>query len=303
MMDSGDLRVFEAVTRLGSMSRAAVSLNTVQSNVTARIKAMEAKIGVPLFERHGRGVSMTEAGKRLLPYAQRIIDLLSEAERVAKDDGSPSGNVTLGSLDTAAALRLAPVLSRYVAAFPDVELTLRTGTTRDLLQLVRDGEVEGAFVCGPVDLPDLEAEEVFTEELVVLGANGIKSLSEALHDPGIRIVVLKAGCSYRQRLEEIMVRRGVASPRVLEFGTLEAVFGCVAAGLGITMLPVGLLDRIWKSDRVSVHRLPRSEAWVSTVFVRRRDRRVSSAVKAFLDEARTEFRNDVGALAAIAPLG
>ena len=68
-MDTADLKVFEAVARNGGMNRAAAELHTVQSNVTARIRALEAKLGCPLFERHSRGVALTQAGERLLPYA------------------------------------------------------------------------------------------------------------------------------------------------------------------------------------------------------------------------------------------
>ena len=68
-MDIADLRVFEAVARVGGMNRAAMELNTVQSNITARIKALEADVGRPLFERRPRGVALTAAGRRLLPYA------------------------------------------------------------------------------------------------------------------------------------------------------------------------------------------------------------------------------------------
>jgi LysR family transcriptional regulator, cell division regulator len=67
-MDAGDLRVFEAVARLGGMSRAAIELNTVQSNVTARVLLLEEELGTPLFHRHSRGVALTDAGRRLLPY-------------------------------------------------------------------------------------------------------------------------------------------------------------------------------------------------------------------------------------------
>ncbi|NJM35197.1 MAG: LysR family transcriptional regulator, partial [Rhodomicrobium sp.] len=86
-MDASDLRIFEAVARLGGMNRAAAELNTVQSNVTARIRALEDELGLPLFRRSSRGVSLTAAGERLLPYAKRIAELLSEAARAARDDG------------------------------------------------------------------------------------------------------------------------------------------------------------------------------------------------------------------------
>jgi len=68
-MDATDLKTFEAVARLGGMNRAAAELNTVQSNVTTRIRALEEELGTPLFQRHSRGVVLTDAGRRLLPYA------------------------------------------------------------------------------------------------------------------------------------------------------------------------------------------------------------------------------------------
>lgn len=90
-MDIGDLQVFEAVARFGGMNRAAAKLNTVQSNVTARIKALEADLGCALFARHSRGVSLTPAGQRLLPYADRASRLIADARRAARDDGVPMG--------------------------------------------------------------------------------------------------------------------------------------------------------------------------------------------------------------------
>ena len=90
-MDSAELRVFEAVVRTGGMNRAAAELNTVRSNVTARVRALEAELGGPLFERHSRGVALTKAGERLLPYARRVAWLLTDAARAARDDGAPRG--------------------------------------------------------------------------------------------------------------------------------------------------------------------------------------------------------------------
>src|ERR1700679_1599365 len=97
-MDAADLKVFEAVARLGGMNRAAVELSTVQSNVTARIQALEADLGSVLLERHSRGVSLTQAGQRLLPYADKVARLLDDARRATCDDGAPRGVLTIGSL-------------------------------------------------------------------------------------------------------------------------------------------------------------------------------------------------------------
>jgi LysR family transcriptional regulator, cell division regulator len=288
-MDTSDLRVFEAVARLGGMNRAAAELNTVQSNVTARIKVLETDIGCALFDRHARGATLTAAGQRLLPYADRAARLMADARRAARDDGVPRGLLTIGSLETTAALRLTPLLAGFAAEYPEVDLVLRTGTSCELISEVLEGRVEGAFVCGPVAHPELHEKAVFQEELIMLAAPGVSSLDEALAGGEARIVVLRSGCSYRQMLEALLVRRGTVVRRVLEFGTLEAIFGCVAAGLGITLLPRALIGSVWAAGRVSLHPLRPEDARVETVFIRRDDGFSSSALKAFLGAATQHF--------------
>src|SRR5262249_60638323 len=96
-MDAADLRIFEAVARTGSMNKATAVLHTVQSNVTARIQALEAELGCKLFERNPRGAVLTPAGRRLLPFARRAVHLLAGAQRAAAHDGTPPGALVVGS--------------------------------------------------------------------------------------------------------------------------------------------------------------------------------------------------------------
>ncbi|MBO6946720.1 MAG: LysR family transcriptional regulator [Rhodospirillales bacterium] len=285
-MDASDLKMFESVARLGGMNRAAEELNTVQSNVTQRIKRLEDELGTPLFDRHSRGVSLTAAGKRLMPYARDIRNILEDARRAVTDDGTPAGPLILGSLETTAALRLNQHFTSFVSSWPNVDFTLRTGTTQELTDMVLNREVEGAFGCGPVDHPDLLTDPVFNEQLVILSAPGFKNLDDVFARPDVRMVVLRRGCSYRQRMEEVLTRRGIVTPRILEFGTLEVIVSTVAAGLGITMLPKTLVGHTWQSGNVAVHTLPSTEASVETVYIHRRDTRQSSAAVAFLDMVR-----------------
>jgi DNA-binding transcriptional LysR family regulator len=216
-----------------------------------------------------------------MPYAARLDALLEEASCAARDDGAPRGTLVVGSLETTAALRLSRLLASYVADHPHVDLVLRTGTTAELVERVLARELEGAFVCGPVSHADLAATPVFDEELALLSAPGRRSVAQLLRQPDLRLIILRAGCSYRQRLEELLARRGVVGLRRLEFGTLEAILGAVAAGLGITLMPRALVGPTWRGGRIAVHRLPKAEARVQTLFVRRRDRLRSSALVAF----------------------
>ena len=284
-MDAGHLRVFEAVAAAGGMNRAAAALNTVQSNVTARIRQLEAELGRDLFRRHSRGVELTEAGRRLLPFAARTRQLLQDARRAVADDGGPQGRLTIGALETTTALRLSPLLAGYAAEHPAVDLVLRTGTTAELIAQVQAGELEGAFVAGPIDHPELETATVVQEELVVATAPTVPRIEDLCTRGEVKIVVLRAGCSYRQRLEEILARRGVTGLRRLEFGTIDSIIGCVAAGLGVTLLPRSFLESLGQSGRIALHDLPTEEAAVETLFIRRRDAYQSSALGAFVNLA------------------
>ena len=169
-MELTDLLTFSTVARLGGITRAADELNTVQSNVTQRVKALEAEIGTALFERHSRGMTLTGAGRRLLPYAQRMAALSREALLAARDDGEPKGPLAIGSMETTAAVRLPSLLAEFHRRFPAVRLSLRTSTTAELVAGVLNGTFDGAFVAGPIDHAELDATVAFREELVLVTA-------------------------------------------------------------------------------------------------------------------------------------
>ena len=287
-MDISDLRVFEAVSRHGSMNRAAQELHTVQSNVTARIRVLEEELGVSLFYRHARGVSTTPAGQRILPFVGRITKLLTDARTAAQDDGSPSGALLLGSLETTTALRLSPLLSRFAMTYPEVRLVVTTGTTRKLLDEVIECRLEGAFVAGPVSHPDLDQEVVFQEELVLVTSRSIHSMDELAEITDLRTIVFQIGCSYRQRLETLLAEMGIVTAKPLEFGSLDAIISCVSAGVGIALLPKGIAAAAWQDGRVAVHELPPERSLVDTLFVRRSDAYTSSAMTALLDMVRSK---------------
>ena len=205
-MELTDLLTFSTVARLGGITRAADELNTVQSNVTQRIKALEAEIDTALFERHSRGMSLTGAGRRLLPYAQRMAALSREAVLAARDDGEPKGPLSIGSMETTAAVRLPTLLAEFHRRYPAVRLTLRTAPTADLVAAVLDGSLDGAFVAGPIVHAELSATSALTEELVLVTAQRWKSLAAlraGTPESGPTALVFRTGCTYRQRLEQV----------------------------------------------------------------------------------------------------
>ena len=288
-MDVADLKVFEAVARHGSMNRAATELHTVQSNVTARIRSLEREVGVALFQRHVRGVSMTPAGQRMLPYAARIAKLVADARVAALDDGAPAGALTLGTLETTAALRLSPILSHFARTYPQVRLSLTTGTSCSLATDVVECRLDGAFIAGPLEHPDIHTETVFREELVLVGPRTMRSLEPLKSTQDLKTIVFRLGCSYRQRLETLLAEMGVQTAVPLEFGSMDAIIACVAAGIGVTLLPRGVVSAAAEQDLVSIHTIAPEKAQVETLFIRRHDAYVSSAMSAFIDVARSQL--------------
>jgi LysR family transcriptional regulator, cell division regulator len=281
-MNATDLKVFEAVARHGSMNRVAAELNTVQSNVTGRVRALELELGVLLFQRHARGVKVTPAGRRMLPFSARLSKLLRDARVAARDDGVPGGVLEVGTLETTAAVQFPSILASFTKAHPKVRLVVTTGTTHSLVEDVVECRLEGAFVMGPVDHPDLQQESVFREELVLVTPRSIRRIEDLSSINELKTIVFRVGCSYRKRLDNVLSKAGILVAQPLEFGSIEAIPGCVAAGVGITLLPKGVVAAAWRDGRVAVHQLEPEFAEVQTVFIRRADAYVSSALSTFL---------------------
>jgi DNA-binding transcriptional LysR family regulator len=234
-------------------------------------------------------VALTGAGSSLLPYATKIGLLFGEAKLAVQDGAVPRGRLVIGTLETTAAVRLPPILAAYHRAYPEVDLSLHTGTEATLIADVLEYRVDGAFVAGPVDHPDLIEQPIVTENLVVVTAPSFTDLDGLATASEVKITVFRAGCSYRQRLEAILAQRGIVDVRRLEFGTLEGIVGCVAAGLGITLLPETAVATARREGAVAVHPMPADEGRVQIVFLRRRDGFVSSALGRFLECAQQTY--------------
>jgi DNA-binding transcriptional LysR family regulator len=284
-VELSDLMTFSTVARLGGVTRAADELNTVQSNITQRVKALEAEIGTPLFERHSRGMTLTGAGRRLLPYAQRLAALAREAVLAAREDGEPKGPLSIGSMETTAAVRLPSLLAEFHRRFPAVQLSLRTAPTADLVAAVLDGSLDGAFVAGPIEHAELTGVTAFQEELVLVTARrwaSLAALRAGTPESGPTALVFRTGCTYRQRLEQLLTELGWPSAARFELGTLDGMIGCVAAGMGVTLLPRAVVERNDQNGNIRIHPLSPSQSRVDTLFIQRRSAHQYSALQGFV---------------------
>ena len=264
MLDTRHLQTFRAIARSGSFTQAAEELGCVQSNVTARIRKLEERLGVALFERDGRATKLTNAGTRLEAYADRIVSLIEEAESVVADEDGERTGLRLGALENTTATRLPALVKRLHRRFPEAPLSLMTGTTDELVAAVLDRRADAAFVAGRVDHDALDSIEAFRETLVHV-APQVQPAPSAL-------IAFRQGCSYRAQAEQWLRSAGMAPVPIIEMGTLDGMLGCVTAGVGFAVVPRISAENSAHRDGFDFEPLPAPFGDSRTRLIWRRDR-------------------------------
>jgi DNA-binding transcriptional LysR family regulator len=265
-IDLVGLEIFKAVAEQGGITKAAARLHRVQSNVTTRVKQLEDRLGTKLFLRQKGRLRLSSEGQVLLDYADRLLLLSAEAE-AALQNRKPVGTLRLGALESTAATRLPPILSRYHGLFPDVRVELGTGTTGALVAQVLSREIEAAFVAEPFTATDLEVQPAFAEELVVITPKPFRRIHTPSDIGHTTLVAFTGGCSYRRRLEAWLAGAQVAPERVMEFSSYHAIVACVAAGMGVAIVPRSVIRGSPGGREVTAHALPPAVAKARTCLV------------------------------------
>jgi len=287
-MDLTALKIFKSVVEHGGINKAAARLHRVPSNVTTRIKQLEEQLGAKLFLRVGRRLSLSAEGKLLLTYADQLLRLSSEAEAALRN-GKPRGTLRIGALESTAASRLPPVLSRYHALYPEVLIELVTGTSGALVSHVHKQDVEAAFVAEPFNAEDLETRVVFVEELVLITPKSFGPVRSPKDLENRTVIAFTTGCSYRRRLEAWLGASKILPDRVIEFQSYHAIIACVAAGSGIAVVPRAVLELTRAGPALTMTALPANIAKTRTHLVWRREHH-SVALEAMKDLFAGELR-------------
>ena len=270
-MDLSDLHVFRTVVEAGGITAAAGRLHRVQSNVTARIRKLEDDLGTPLFVRAGKRLQITPAGRTLLDYARRLLALADEARAALNDNAPPRGILRLGTMESTAGVRLPAPLAEYHRRHPAGRVELQTGSPRDLMAMVLAGESDAALVAEPVSDARLAALAVFDEELVLVTAADHPPVRRPADLREGSMLAFHPGCPHRERLERWFGQGGREIARTVELASYHVMLGCVAAGMGVALMPRSVLAGFVDRDRLREHRLAPPFRQVKTLLVWRRD--------------------------------
>jgi len=278
-MELNDLRIFHKVAAHGSVSKAALELNYVQSNVTARIKLLEKELRTPLFYRHKRGMILNPEGKRLLEHSRGILSSVDALAHLFEDESNPSGVLEIGIVETVIALP--GILASFCSQYPNAELSLQAGVTDQLLQQVIDRKLDGAFVTGPIRHPLIEQVEVIHDTLTLVTKEDTFSIEDITKRP---LLLCNKGCGFRERLERWMKAEGIVPKQIMEFGTFGTIIGSVAAGIGITISPESSVADLAANGTVRCHPVPEPYRDITTIFIRRKDTYLTATLRSFIDE-------------------
>ncbi|GAA4715500.1 LysR family transcriptional regulator [Brevibacillus fulvus] len=285
-MDTRYLFTFREVAKCQSFTRAAEILGYAQSSVTTQIQNIETELGVVLFERWGRKIRLTDAGRTFLQYTEQILALLNEAKEVLSEESQLNGTLTIGTVESLAAFYLPPFLQKFRIEQPQLKMLLQPGICSDLRQRVREGAYDFAVLLDELrDEPDLVTINLGQEQLGVIAAIDHrlagKTQIEVTDFAGEDWIFTESGCSYRTMMEHILQKTGILIQSSFEFGSLEAIKQCVAYGLGLALLPLIAVEQEVQQGKLVVLPFAHTDIVVYRQIVYHKKKRLPIAVQRF----------------------
>jgi len=238
---------FLEVARRGSVSRAAEALFITQPTLTARLQGLERELGTSLFLRTAHGMRLTEAGRAWIPFAERAVRALVEGKDAVEQVKSASaGHLMIAAAPAVSTYVLPELLERFVAAHPRVEVSVRTGHSEDVVELVLRDEVQ-IGLGRAIRHPDLELLPFHMEELVLVCSPDhplTKRRSVSIAEvAGEKLIMFDRTSSYYEIAQAAFLSAGVKPRSHMELDSIEAAKKMVERGLGVALLPGSAVAR------------------------------------------------------------
>jgi len=284
------MECFLAVARLGNVSRAAEEMYLTQPTLTARIKALEDELGDQLFVRTSRGMRLTEAGKEFVPYAERCLASVDEGkQRLRELRDASGGRISLGTSPGVGTYALPAILERFRAAHPRVSVSVRSGHSEDVLEMVLKEEVH-VGLARAVSHPEVESMQLYEDELVLVvdpqhrfTEKGSAELAEVGRE---QLILFDYASSYYELTQSLFKNAGIREFQAIELDNIEAAKRMVEHRLGVAFLPRTAVVRSVAAGHLCLIEVEDSpEIQRPIVAVRRRDVPLTGTVQAFLEVA------------------
>ena len=277
IMEIKDFKIFQSVSQHQSISKAAKSLNYVQSHVTFRIKQLEQELNTQLFLRHNKGTTLTTDGEKFQTYVEKILATLNEIERDFDKQASSNGKIDIGIVETITKLPM--LLSMFRKKSPQISLSLHTDVTANISKKIVNQNLDCGFVTGFKHHHNINKVELFKEKLVLISSTEMTQLEDIT---SAVFLVFKNGCNYRRNLEAWLKSENIKKPLLVEFGTMETIIGSVKSGIGISLVPKSSVQNDLENGSLYSYQLPDNYSNISTDFIWNKNYHLSPAMTHFI---------------------
>jgi DNA-binding transcriptional LysR family regulator len=287
-MEVRHLQIFCILAEELNFTRTAQRVHTVQSNVTTQIKALEAELGARLFDRLGRRVVLTEAGRRFRPFALQALNAMDQGKRTLASDSEPSGPLRIGAPESVLTYRLPAVVNVLRKRFPRIELIFTPHVGASVFHGLELGKIDCAFhMCDTVPKSAFCSIKLYRERILLLShpehALGRQPSIKPGDLSGKNLLLTENGCAYRSRFDRILANRKVRPGHITEFSSVEAIKQCMAAGMGLAVLPAIAVARELREKQCTAIRWAGPSLDVATHLTWHHDKWISPSLAAFRD--------------------
>jgi DNA-binding transcriptional LysR family regulator len=285
-MEVRQLQIFRTLAEELNFTRTAEKVHTVQSNVTAQIKALEDELGTPLFDRLGRRVTLTDAGRNFLPFASQALAAMDQGQRAIETGAEPSGPLRIGAPESVLTYRLPQVLHAFRRHFPHVELIFSPYIGTAFALELEAGKLDMAITMTD-SKPSLNIKSVHlrTEQVFLLADPSHPLASKPTVKPsdlvGQNLLLTESGCSYREKLDRILALANIRPANITEFSSVEAIKQCISLGMGLGLLPAIAVARELRQHHLKALNWAGPSLDIATRIIWHKDKWVSPAMAAF----------------------
>lgn len=296
-MDLKQLKVFSAVAKFGSFSRAAAVLSTAQPGLSRQVKSLEDELGIKLLYRNGRGIVLTEAGKLLDQYAKDILETASRAtSQMAALRSSPRGNVIIGMPPSVGFVLTVPLVIRFRKEFPSIAVRLIEGFSGHVLEWLLTGKIDVAVLYNAPRMSNVLSEPLLEDELFLLGAANDPSNLPATPVPAKKLAELPMILPSRPHglrllLDQKLAKAKITPNVVLEVEAMPSTLNLVEQGIGYTILSYSSVYHMVDARRIKCWSIVKPQLKRQLVLATSSQRPGTLATKALTDSVRTEVRD------------
>ena len=290
-MDARDMEVFLSVAKHLNFTRAGKEVHLSQPSVSVRVRQLERDLGVKLFEQLGRRVTLTEAGRLLVPHASRVLAAMDDARHAVEElQGLERATIRIGASTTPGMYLVPKIIARFMRRHPKVEIHLGIEDTRRVEEGVAANEFDFGFVGGHLVGDQIDVIPWLTDEVMLVAPPGHALIRKRIVGPkdiaGEPFIFREQGSATQAAVERGLRASDLQVKAVMEMSNPEAVKQAVQGGLGLAFLSRFAVEAELKAGTLAAVRVRGLAVRRELKIVHRRDKHLSRAVRAFIQTAK-----------------